>query len=148
MKKLIVIALLNSLTLWASAQVQLKGNVKNNQEPIGWANVVLSNAEGKTVTGNLTKEDGSFELKVKTGAYKLKISFVGYEALEKELLIAKDTDLGVLQLKAQGNNLNEVVVVAKKKMIEYKADRLVFNVEQSVMATGGNAINAIGSAQV
>ncbi|WP_379085353.1 hypothetical protein [Pedobacter sp. UC225_65] len=73
MKKLIVIALLNSLTLWASAQVQLKGNVKNNQEPIGWANVILSNAEGKTVTGNLTKEDGSFELKVKTGAYKLKI---------------------------------------------------------------------------
>lgn len=146
MKKLIVIALLNSLTLWASAQVQLKGNVKNNQEPIGWANVILSNAEGKTVTGNLTKEDGSFELKVKTGAYKLKISFVGYEALEKELLIAQDTDLGVLQLKAQGNNLNEVVVVAKKKMIEYKADRLVFNVEQSVMATGGNAINAIGSA--
>lgn len=132
--------------MWASAQVQLKGNVKNNLEAIGWANVVLLNTEGKPVTGDLSKEDGSFDLKVKIGTYKLKISFVGYETLEKDLSIEKDTDLGILQLKAQGNNLNEVVVVAKKKMIEYKADRLIFNVEQSIMASGGNAINAIGSA--
>lgn len=145
MKNLIVIALFSLLPLCLSAQVQLKGNVKNNQEPIGWANVVLLTSEGKPVTGDLTKEDGSFALQVKTGNYQLKITFVGYEALTKELLIDKDTDLGTLQLKQQGNNLNEVVVVAKKKLIEYKADRLIFNVENSVMANGGNATNAIAA---
>ncbi len=145
MKNLIVIALFSLCPLWMSAQVQLKGKVKNNQEPIAWANVILLNAEGKPTTGDLTKEDGTFSLQVTTGTYKLKISFVGYEPLEKDLWIEKDTDLGTLQLKQQGNNLNEVVV-AKKKLIEYRADRLIFNVENSVMANGGSASNVIATA--
>jgi hypothetical protein len=40
-------------------------------------------------------------------------------------------------------NLNEVSVVAKKQLIEYKPDRVVFNVENSITATGGNALDAI-----
>ncbi|MDR2205214.1 MAG: TonB-dependent receptor [Flavobacteriaceae bacterium] len=39
--------------------------------------------------------------------------------------------------------IEEVEIVANKKLIERKVDRLVFNVENSVSATGGDAIDAL-----
>ena len=144
MKTIILYALL-MLPLWVQSQVQLKGNVKGNNEPIVWANVILTDTGGKVITGVLTKEDGSFELKLKNGSYQLKISYLGFTAWEKSIQIAKETDLGVIVLQ-QKADLQEVKIVAKKKLIEYKTDRIVFNVENSISASGGNAVSAIGAA--
>lgn len=144
MKTIILYALL-MLPLWAKSQVQLKGNVKGNNESIVWANVILTDTGGKVITGALTKEDGSFELKLKNGSYQLKISYLGFTAWEKSIQIANDTDLGVIVLQ-QKEDLQEVKIVARKKLVEYKTDRIVFNVENSISASGGNAVSAIGAA--
>lgn len=144
MKTIILYALL-LLPLWAQSQIQLKGNVKGNNEPIVWANVILTATQGKGITGALTKEDGSFELKLKNGSYQLKISYLGFSAWEKSIQIEKDTDLGDIVLQ-QKDDLQEVKIVAKKKLVEYKTDRIIFNVENSISASGGNAVSAIGTA--
>jgi iron complex outermembrane receptor protein len=144
MKTIILYAIL-ILPLWAKSQIQLKGNVKGNNEPIVWANVILTSPEGKVITGALTKEDGSFELKLENGSYQLKISYLGFITWQQIILIAKDTNLGIITLQ-QNDELKEVRIVAKKKLIEYKTDRIVFNVENSISASGGNAVNAIGTA--
>jgi iron complex outermembrane receptor protein len=144
MKTIILYAFL-ILPLWASSQIQLKGNVKGNNEPVIWANVILTNQEGKMITGTLTKEDGSFEIKVKNGSYKLKISYLGFTVWEKDMLIEKDTDLGIIAMQKNGD-LQEIKIVAQKKLIEYKTDRLIFNIENSISALGGNAVNAISAA--
>ena len=39
--------------------------------------------------------------------------------------------------------IQEVEIKAKKKLIERKVDRLVFNVENSISATGGDALDAL-----
>ena len=39
--------------------------------------------------------------------------------------------------------IQEVEILAKKKLIERKVDRLVFNVENSISATGGDALDAL-----
>lgn len=39
--------------------------------------------------------------------------------------------------------IQEVEITAKKKLIERKVDRLVFNVENSISATGGDALDAL-----
>ncbi|QYS88988.1 hypothetical protein [Flavobacterium davisii] len=39
--------------------------------------------------------------------------------------------------------LEEVVIKAKKKLIDRKVDRVVFNVENSITATGGDATDAL-----
>ncbi|MDR2206200.1 MAG: hypothetical protein LBE36_08620, partial [Flavobacteriaceae bacterium] len=39
--------------------------------------------------------------------------------------------------------IKEVEITANKKLIERKVDRLVFNVENSVSAAGGDAIDAL-----
>lgn len=133
------------LPLWAKSQIQLKGNVKGNNVPVVWANVILTNPEGKVITGALTKEDGSFEVKLKNGSYQLKISYLGFITWEQIILLTQDTDLGMITLQ-QNEELQEVKIVAKKKLIEYKTDRIVFNVEHSVSASGANAVSANGAA--
>src|SRR5699024_3500349 len=62
---------------------------------------------------------------------------------KKAISLRKDIDLGTIILKHQGNQLDEVVITAEKPLIEQKVDRLVFNVGQSVAATGGNAMDAL-----
>ncbi|QNK63984.1 TonB-dependent receptor [Pedobacter sp. PAMC26386] len=145
MKTIILYALL-LLPLWAQSQVQFKGNVKSSSEPIVWANVILSNPEGKVITGTLTKDDGSFEIKIAKGSYILKISYLGYTEWAKNILIEKDINLGSILLVQKDGDLQEVKIVGKKKLIEYKTDRLVFNVANSISAAGGNGLNAIGAA--
>jgi len=39
--------------------------------------------------------------------------------------------------------IEEVEIIARKKLIERKIDRLIFNVENSISATGGDALDAI-----
>ncbi|PSL49990.1 outer membrane receptor protein involved in Fe transport [Chitinophaga niastensis] len=145
MNRMIAIVFL-ILPLWANSQVLLKGNVKTNAAPQAWANVILTDQEGKVVTGALTKEDGTFEIRIKGGAYKIKVSFLGFTDWGKDILLEKDTDLGTILLKEKAGNLNEVVIVARKKLIAYKTDRLVFNVENSITAIGGSAVSAISAA--
>jgi len=145
MKKIIIL-LLSLFPLLANAQLHLKGNVQNNSAPVIWANVVLLHEDGKLVVGSLTKEDGSFEVNIQPGVYKIKISYLGFSEWQKKLVLEKDTDLGRIILQEDSGNLKEVTVTAKKKLVEYKADRLIFDVENNIAASDGNAITAIGAA--
>ncbi|WP_181363970.1 TonB-dependent receptor domain-containing protein [Algibacter marinivivus] len=124
------------------AQVNLKGKITDNSQPIVWANVVLTSLNGKIITGGITDDNGNFLLKAKSGTYNITISFIGYSNLEKEINLNEDLDLGTLILKAN-NTLDEVVITHKKKLIEQKPDRLIFNVENSVTAIGGDALDAM-----
>lgn len=129
-----------------NAQIILKGNVRNNSAPVGWASILLSNQEGTMITGEIAREDGSFQLSVKKGTYKIKISFLGFKDWQKEMTLDTDTDLGIIILSENTDELKEVVVTGRKNLITYQPDRLIFDVENSVSATGGNAINAISAA--
>lgn len=55
------------------------------------------------------------------------------------------------QVQSKGNLkdsivLKEIAIVFKKKQIEYRNDRMVINVANSISAIGGNAVNAISAA--
>lgn len=144
--KRIVLFLLILLPFLASPQIKIKGKVKNSSAPLAWANVILSNSEGKLVKGTLTKDDGTFELDVKSGAYKIKVSYLGLGDWSLNLAPEKELDLGEIVLKENTGNLEGVLVVARKKLISYKADRLIFDVESSIAAEAGDGISAISAA--
>lgn len=127
------------------AQINIKGKITDNAQPIPWANVVLTSANGDIVAGGISDDDGHFNLKTKSGTYKLTISFIGYTNFEKEIILNENLDLGIIVLKTD-NALDEIVITQKKKLIEQKTDRLIFNVENSVTAIGGDALDAISIA--
>lgn len=128
------------------AQVTLKGTVKSNDMPVAGANVVLTDKAGSIIKGVFTTDIGNFEMAVRNGRYKIRISFLGLDTWERDIQLNKDTALGIIHLKETGGRLKEVVITSRKKLIEYRPDRLIFNVENSISAAGGNAVNAISAA--
>jgi len=76
---------------------------------------------------------------------KVGISLLGFEDYEKEIVIEKDSDLGIIILKESTSNLVEVVIQSKKKTVEQKTDRLVYNLENNVTTVGGDALSAINT---
>lgn len=145
MKKLNLLIFL-LLPLFCLAQLTLKGRVASETKSLEWAEISILNKEGKIIDGTTTKEDGSFEINLKNGSYKIEISLLGFADYGKEVSLEKNTDLGTIILKENETKLVEVVVQSKKKTIEQKTDRLVYNLENNVTTTGGDALNAINTA--
>lgn len=145
MKKLNLLIFL-LLPLFCLAQSTLKGKVASETKSLEWAEISILNKEGKIIDGTTTKEDGSFEINLKNGFYKIEINLLGFTNYEKEISLEKNTDLGIIILKENETKLVEVVVQSKKKTIEQKTDRLVYNLENNVTTTGGDALSAINTA--
>lgn len=145
MKKLNLLIFL-LLPLFCLAQLTLKGRVASETKSLEWAEISILNKEGKIIDGTTTKEDGSFDISLKNGSYKIEISLLGFADYEKEILLEKNTDLGTIILKENETKLVEVMVQSKKKTIEQKTDRLVYNLENNVTTTGGDALSAINTA--
>ncbi|TPG44173.1 outer membrane beta-barrel family protein [Flavobacterium pectinovorum] len=147
MKKVnLFIFLLLPLFCLAQTSFKLNGKIADEKAPVAWTDVVILNQEGKIINGSTTKEDGSFELILNKGFYKVKISPIGYSEFEKEITIEKDTNLGLIILKENVTNLGEVVIQSRKNTIEQKTDRLVYNLENNVTNVGGDALSAINTA--
>lgn len=141
MKRLITLILL-IIPIVLISQATIKGKVFDESQPIVWANIALTNLNGDIITGGITDDNGSFNLKTETGTYKLVISFIGYTSYEQKINLINHLDLGTLILKAD-NSLDEVVITHQKKLIEQQPDRIIFNVENSVSVIGGDALDAL-----
>lgn len=125
------------------AQTEIKGLVKDSTDIIAFANVYLTDQNNKIVTGTTSDESGAFSLSVKEGNYKLTISFIGYLDWTKDIDLTANQNLGVIVLSQDSSQLDEVVVTAKKPLIERKVDRLVFNVENSIASQGMSGLDAL-----
>ena len=97
-----------------------------------------------------TDADGIFELRgLAAGSYYLLASYVGYEDYRSEsfdLTAGQDLDFGTIQLMVIAEQLDEVIVRAKRPMVEIKPDKTVFNVAGSINAQGGNALELLRKA--
>ncbi|MFZ2283292.1 MAG: outer membrane beta-barrel protein [Lutibacter sp.] len=128
------------------SQVQLTGVVKNSIEPIEFSNVVVTDTQNNIVSGTITDSNGNFNLIINKGNYRLNISFLGFVNWTKEISLTENFDFGTIILKEDNNALAEVVIIAKKPLIEQKVDRIVFNVADNSFAKGKNALKTIGLA--
>lgn len=141
LKTVLTILLLTFSSLFY-AQI-ITGKVADNTDVIPFANVILKDSNNKIIAGTTTSDAGKFELKTSNGTYTIEISFLGYETLSKTIVINKNINLGTLVLKENAQALDEIVVKTEKRVLERKVDRLVFNVEKSIAATGGNGLDVL-----
>lgn len=140
MLKLKLTPLFLILTCSIYSQSELKGNIQNqNKESVAFANVILLSAEDSTSVfkGTISEEDGSFLIEnVKDSTYLLKVSFVGYTESFQQVKVNGNTVLKPITLEEASDNLDEVVVNARRPKISRKVDRLVFDVENTTLSTG------------
>ncbi|ATA76193.1 exported hypothetical protein [Capnocytophaga canimorsus] len=128
-------------TVLYSQEITLSGEVKNQQQkPAEFLNVILKK-DGKPVHRTLTDVSGKFLVKIPKGNYTLILEQFGTELFSKNVSLSKNTDLGVIKID-ESIQMEAVTVEGRKKLVEQKVDRIVLNVENSVQASGGDALKS------
>jgi hypothetical protein len=126
------------------AQSKITGKMTDaNQNPIELAEIILMSADGIALKSEFSDANGNFILEYLNGNYMLQIKKIGKLLYSTPVVLDQDRDYGTITAQAPVNELSEVVVSSNKKLIERKGDRLVFNVEQSIYATGQNAAEVL-----
>lgn len=124
------------------AQNTITGEVYENNKPSTFIEVVLFDATSKPLTSTFTDDKGKFSLPTQKGNYRVEGRLLGKILFTKEVKVDKNVDLGRIEINST-NTLNEVVVISKKKMLEKKIDRMVFNPEFSLLSSGSNAFDIL-----
>ncbi|MHA6248852.1 TonB-dependent receptor domain-containing protein [Pontibacter sp. CAU 1760] len=118
------------------------------QQPVPYATIALVDpATSKPIDGTMADDKGKFSLpKVQAGAYRLAVSFIGYETKTLEVEISdrnSAVNLGQITIASAAKALKEVVVEGQRAMIEEKVDRTVYNAENDASNKGGDAADVL-----
>jgi len=136
MQRLLLLVHLLCLTTVLGQEFSITGKIiDENKQGIEGTEIVLLN-EGNIVNSAITDVDGNFTIKNKPGLYSLRFYFVGTVIYQTDFNLDKNIDLGTLESFDNSTQLREVEVTSKKRVIENKVDRTVFNVENSIRSTG------------
>jgi len=145
---LFILNLLCSCLLFS--QNTIEGTISSSKgEDIFYATVILfDSANNGYVAAVTSDEQGAFTLEnIKDGDFYLIIKMLGYKDLKQEnISLPEDNKKPIkIVLEEDATLLDEVVVKGKVPLMEQKADRLVVNVENSLIGSGGSMIDAMKS---
>lgn len=153
MRVIVLFIFLTISTFFANAQNKGKitGKVTDatTKQVIDYATISIYK-QGATApfNGVVTDDKGNFTLQgLATGDYIVKIEFIGYQ--QNVIAHAVITDsaptaaLGNIFLAPVQNQLQDVVITAKRPTVENKIDKMVYNPQNDLTAQGGMAIDIL-----
>ncbi|MBX2815734.1 MAG: TonB-dependent receptor [Saprospiraceae bacterium] len=141
MRSILLLTLLISSKV--HAQINVSGQVLNdNDQAIPFCNIVVKSLpDSSFVKGELSDEAGLFSFALPNEqTYLIEFDHLGHET--KHLTVSKNTKASIA-LSPHAEVLEDVVVTAKRPMFERLSDRLVVQVAQSPLATGGSAMDIL-----
>ncbi len=157
--KTIYIATLNALLAAATAfgQSPVKGKISGQvtttaSKPVEFATLMLVKAvDSSLVKGAVSDAGGRYEFDaVTTGQYRVMAQQLGYGKTYSPTFTLDadhaDVKMPALPLTEESKNLAEVKVLAKKPFLEQQVDRIVMNVENSIVASGNTALDVLEKA--
>jgi iron complex outermembrane recepter protein len=128
----------------------IKGSLKDEAgQPISYATTALKLAKDSSlVKVEMTDENGNYSfLSTAEGVYFIQHSFVGFQDYTSDpLTIKSDLTIPTCVMKSSVENMEEVVVSAKRALIEVKPDRNIFNVQGTINTTGENGLSLLRKA--
>jgi hypothetical protein len=149
MKRILPLIGILIFSAFTSIAQSIKGIVKDaDGNLLANASVSLLSAKDSSVIKlAVTKTSGEYQFQnIKAGNYLTNVSYVGYSASYSsvfEVTGSSDINVSSVVLTKMSNGLKDVVVTAKKPMIEVKADKTIFNVENSINAVGSDALELL-----
>ncbi len=154
MMKHFYLLVLSVLTLSIQGFSQTKqtvtGTVKDaNNKPLTAVTITLLKAKDSSlVKAAVSDKEGDFEITTaQTGSFLVSYSLVGYGTKYSEpfqLTENSNQKLPNASLAIAATKLQEVTVTAAKKpLVEIKADKMVFNVESSINASGSDGLEIL-----
>jgi hypothetical protein len=135
-----------SLTSYSQNSHSISGIINEaNGNGMAFANVLLLKSIDSTlVKGTLTLDNGTYKFESETNDnYLIMTSLVGFQSVySKPFTLSQDYTVEPLVL-AEGEQLGEVLVQYKKPLYEQKIDRMVINVENSIVSAGSSALEVL-----
>ncbi|MGA0556346.1 TonB-dependent receptor domain-containing protein [Larkinella sp. VNQ87] len=132
---------------------QINGRVEEAPgQPLPLVTVRLHNmADSTLLKGVVADERGAFVLSsVPPDTYYVVLSLLGYETYTSRPLTVlanrNPIDLGVIRLVPEVRQVAEVQVVARRPFIEQDAEKTILNVSNSLVSTGGTALEVLEKA--
>ena len=147
----LTIALLTMISYSYSQVRSIEGFIKDiNHEPMTSATVTLISATDSIfIKGDVTDVAGKYQiLNLPLGSYILEISYLGYlnQRIPLKLTEAERTSwkLPVIILQPdQGKLLKEVVIEARRPLIEQDIDKTIVNIEAMTGSSGNNTLEIL-----
>ncbi|MEP7252891.1 MAG: TonB-dependent receptor [Ginsengibacter sp.] len=146
---LFTLFIIATFSTFAQTPTQVSGKIiDESNKPLTAATVLLLNAKDSSLAKTaVTAADGLFRMQsIKPGAYLLSATSIGFTknySSKFDIQEGFDFTTPPLMLSHGSTSLTAITVQAKKPMIEVKADKTVFNVENSINATGSNAFELL-----
>ena len=145
MRILLTVLVTVLLGLGVNAQ-QVNGTARNAEgKPLSGATIILmkdTSVQKFVATG----PNGGFSFTgIKDGDYRVTASHVGHQSISSAPFTVSGSNVNVpdLVLGKNSTDLQGVTVVAKKPMVEVKADKMIVNVEGTINATGSDALELL-----
>jgi hypothetical protein len=113
------------------------------------ANIVLLKQPGNHLAGGSTSAaDGKFSIRITAaGSFLLRVNALGFAEFKTEIFVVGDSttskEMGMVLLKTEVKQLQDVSVNSLRPAITQKADRMVVNIEGTAMAAGSTAYSVL-----
>lgn len=129
---------------------QVKGKILDaSGKPLPFCQVGLVNAKDTSlIKVGSTDDAGKFAIEIKdNGGFRVMASYVGCKTFYSSIFTItsenRNYDVGIITMEPDSKTLKNVEVVAQKPFMEYKSDRTVYNIENSIVAAGNNALEVL-----
>ncbi|MDR6514776.1 outer membrane beta-barrel family protein [Chryseobacterium camelliae] len=107
-----------------------------------YAEIILK--KDKITKSAISDENGNFTVQLpENGMYQLNILLDGNVVYSENLNVDSNIDKTFTVKKMYAGQIQEVKLTARKKVIERKVDRMIFNVENSIASQGMSTLDAL-----
>ncbi|AIM38582.1 hypothetical protein KO02_19180 [Sphingobacterium sp. ML3W] len=143
---LLLISFLTIQTSKAQESYTISGRILNEKnESIEYATISLATIPSSSVLeGGITDKNGRYKVSVsKKGTYLLKVEYLGYLDYDKEINIEADNVLDNILLQEEVVVLDELVITARRKLINNNKGRISMNVADSELSRLASTLDVI-----
>ncbi|TBN18575.1 outer membrane beta-barrel family protein [Hyunsoonleella pacifica] len=137
-------------SLISAQSIEIRGKVieETTKQPLPYATVaILDEVTNETITGVITKEDGTFKIETNSKQFYIQISFIGFvsKTITEFDKTKRKINLEIITLKEDTEQLAEVLVEAEVSSSQFKLDKRVFNIGKDLSSTGASALEVLNN---
>ena len=142
MKKTLLSIIL--ITPFLAFSQSITGKITQSGNQVSYAEIIAVKNQFKQTA--ISDEQGNFALKLpENGVYQIVCILEGIEVSKDDITVNGSTKHDFALENNPAKEIKDVVVTAKKKLIERKANRLVFNIANSVALQGMVGIETLNN---